>query len=346
MRERVPISLVVDDSCPLVHVYRCHSIDVHGRPPRTKDGRELVEWIPNEFLHRFCDVVERWSMAGKFSIVSAPGGRGDVVRGIQGFDPSVTREWLDASRARLSHRWDFCSEGITHNLALDLASGEYLPMGESEWSQTQTRETLTPYLIRQLELLRDAGIDATGVTSPWVFGIRVETEYIASIIAAQQAVYGRASSWYFLHMLAKHPESRPWIAFADGRATLVSIPTTTTDVWWKTIDSPRDDPEWIAELADELLTDDGRGGQVRRVLDAGGWPIFLTHWQSLYSNGVECGLAVLEEVGRRVQETLADEVEWLNCSEMARRTVVTFAKEKEIHPGQGQPAIRHSGTHP
>ena len=321
MPERTPISLVVDDSCPLVHVFRCHWVDVHGKPPLTRDGRELVDTIPNEFLDRFCDVVERHGMAGKFSIVPAPGGRGDVVRGIEGFDPALTRAWLETAKRRLSARWDFCTEGITHNLAVDLRTGDYFPEGESDWSQTQTRETLTPYLVRQLELLREAGIDATGVTSPWVFGTRVEAEYLHAIVAAQRAVYGRDRSWYFLHMLAREPGSRPWVAFAQGPATLVSIPTTTTDVWWKTIDSPRTDPAWIGEVTDELLTADGQAGQVRRVLDAGGWIVCLTHWQSLFSNGLETGLAVLDELGRRVTETLGGRVEWLNCSEMAARTV-------------------------
>ena len=86
---KIPITLLVDDSCPLVHVYRNHWVDVHGREPRTGDGRLLVEVISNEFLNRFCDVVERHGMAGKFSIIPSPAGRGDVVRGIEGFDPAL-----------------------------------------------------------------------------------------------------------------------------------------------------------------------------------------------------------------------------------------------------------------
>lgn len=317
----VPISLVVDDSCPLVHVFACHWRDVHGRPLVTPDGRAFPLRIPNDFLDRFCGVVERWGMAGKFSIVPAPGGLGDVVRGIEGHDPALTRAWLDTARRRLGPRWDFCSEGITHNLALNLETGEYFPESETAWSQKQDRGTLTPYLARQLSLLRDAGIDATGVTSPWVFGIQVEREYLHAIAAAQKQVYGRDFSWYFLHMLASQPHSRPWVALGQGATTVVSIPTTTTDVWWNTLESPREDPDWISSLADELLTADGRAGQVRRVLDAGGWPIFLTHWQSLFSHGLETGLRVLDEVGRRVSTALAGEVEWRNCSEMARETV-------------------------
>src|SRR3989442_1699458 len=80
-------------------------------------------------------------------------------------------------------------------------------------SQHQTRETLTPYLTAELEFLKEAGFDCTGVTSPWVFGIDVQDEYVASIVAAQKAVYGRNVSWYFLHMLWDKPETKPWIAF-------------------------------------------------------------------------------------------------------------------------------------
>jgi hypothetical protein len=321
MPTRTPITLLVDDSCPLIHVYRCHVIDVHHDPPLTKDGRPMLDTIPNAFLDRYCDVVEEHGIAGKFSIVPAPGGRGDVVRGIAGHDPALTREWLDTAQRRLGARFDFCPEGITHNLTVNLSEGGYFDQGESDWSQTQTRETLTPYMIRQLELVRDAGIDCTGVTSPWVFGIKVEPEYVAAIVAAQQAVYSRDFSWYFLHMIYDQPDLRPWIAPNTGEPVLVSIPANVTDYWWETINSPRTDAEFINGIADRILTADGQGGRVREVLEAGGWPILLTHWQSLFSNGTEAGLAVLDEVGRRVARSLGDEVEWVTCMEMARRSV-------------------------
>lgn len=319
MPHPVPISLIVDDSCPLVHVFAHHWRDVHHRPLVTPDGRAMPLWIPNEFLDRYCDVVDEWGMAGKFSIVPAPAGLGNIVEGIAGHPPELTRQWLDTARLRLGERWDFCSEGITHNLAVDLATGEMLPESENAWSQHQDRTTLTPYLVRQLELVREAGMDATGVTSPWVFGIQVEPEYVASIVAAQRAVYGREFSWYFLHMLHERPEIRPWVACRDGGATLVSIPANTRDEWWATLDSARTDAAFIQEIADRLLTRDGRGGAVRRVLEAGGWPVLLTHWQSLFSYGLETGLAVLAEVGCRVR-ALGDEVQWRSFSEIARET--------------------------
>jgi hypothetical protein len=294
---------------------------VRGREPVTGYGAPLREFIPNDFLDRFCDVVERWGMAGKFSIVPAPGGRGDIVKGIEGFDPQLTRDWIRTMKARLSRRFDFCPEGITHNLAVNLKDGGYFPQSETAWSQTQTRETLTPYLVREFEYLRDAGIPATGITSPWVFGIEVEEEYIAAIVAAQKTVNSRSFSWYFLHMLDTKPETRPWIAHQDEDATLVAVASTVPDVWWETINSPRTDDDYIRSVADKALAEDGKDGSIRRVLDAGGWPVLLSHWQSFFSNGLETGLRVLDEIGRRVHETLRDEVEWSTCMEVAERTV-------------------------
>src|SRR5258708_24978980 len=328
MQNLTPICLLVDDPCPLIHVYRNHWVDVHGKPPLTDDGRPLLEIIPNDFLDRYCDVMERWGIKGKFSIVPAPAGKGDILQGIEGFDASLTQQWLDTAKGRLSSLCDFCPEGITHNLAVDLSQCRqpltthhspltFFPEGESHWSQHQARETLTPYLVAELDFLKHAGFDCTGVTSPWVFGIEVEDEYIASIAAAQKAVYGRGFSWYFLHMLWSKPETRPWIAFQENGSTLVAIAATVKDWWWDTINSPRTDREWIDGIADKMLTSDGKSGQIIDVLNAGGWPIVLTHWQSLCSNGLETGLAALDELGKRVSENLAAKVEWMKCSEIA-----------------------------
>jgi hypothetical protein len=140
-------------------------------------------------------------------------------------------------------------------------------------------------------------------------------------VDAQRAVYGRDFSWYFLHMLYGRPNLRPWIALKTDEHTLVSIPATVNDFWWETINSPRTDAGFIHGIADRILTADGHGGQVRELLDTGSWPVLLTHWQSLFSNGTEAGLAALDEVGRRINRTLGGEVEWVTCLEMARKTM-------------------------
>jgi len=53
-----------------------------------------------------------------------------------------------------------------------------------------------------------------------------------------------------------------------------------------------------------------------RVLETNGYPILITHWQSLMSNGLGTGLRVLDEIGRRINENLSDKVEWMSFEEL------------------------------
>lgn len=317
---RRPIMFIVDDPAPIAHVYRCHVVDVHKGPGLTRDGRPLLEDIPNDVLGHFADVIQRWGIRGKYSIVPGLGGRGDLVHGISGGRLEEIREWLDIARTRLAPQMDFCPEMITHNLTVDLEKGGFLPLSEVEWSFSQTAETLTPYITRALQMLKDADIGATGVTSPWDFGSKVEPAYQRAIIAAMKAVYGKDRSWYFLHM--KGPEARPELVVSEPPTQLVSIPCTMDDFLWQTIDSTRTDRDYVLGIADQFLTTDGKAGAIRASLTAGGWPILVTHWQSLFSNGLETGIAVLDEVGKRVQDLLRDEVVWCSGSEVMERTIL------------------------
>jgi hypothetical protein len=319
--KKVPICFMVDDSAPLIHVYWFHKKPENGKGPFTKDGRALLKNVPNSFLDKFCDVVTKFKIAGKISIVPSPGGEGDIVNGIPGFEKSLVTDWLNTVKKRLSDRFDFSPEMLTHNKALDLKTGKYSEENESEWSKKQGRTIFTPYIIHCLELLKKVGIDATGITSPWTFGKMVENEYVEAMIVAQKKVYNRELSWYFLHTLDDQPEKKPWIALKKDNCILVSIASNMDDYFWETIDSPRTDPEYIQSIADKYITGDGKGGSIINVLNKGGWPVFVTHWQSLYSNGLETGLKVLEEVGKRIDIHLKDRVEWRTCMELTKLTV-------------------------
>lgn len=315
---RTPIALIIDDSAPGIHVYAAHCRDVHQRLT-TQDGRALELFVPNSFLEAFVEVAQRRGLAGKLSIVPNPGGAGNIPDRIEGVPEEDAREWLRIMQTALGPRFDFCPEMITHNLTLDLETGGFLPENENDWSQKQDRHTLTPYIAHALSILKDAGVDATGVTSPWAFGAQVVEEYEAAIVAAQKQVCGRDYSWYFCHSRKLEEGAKPWVAIEDGDTLLVSIPSTTHDHFWQTIDSAREDEPWIAQVADALLSADGKSGEIRQMVDGGGWPLMVLHWQSLFSNGLWTGLRVLDEVGRRVEETMSDEVVWCSCSEVCER---------------------------
>ena len=318
---RVPICFLLDDSCPLIHVYWFHKKPVDGKGPFTEDGRLLVKYVPNSFLDKFCDVVTEYKIAGKISIVPSPGGVGDIVNGIPGYDQSLINQWIDTAKRRLTDRFDFSPEMLTHNRALDLTTGKYSQENEAEWSKKQDRKILTPYIVHALELLKKAGIDASGITSPWDFGKYVENEYIESMIVAQKKVYNHELSWYFLHSLNDQPGKKPWIAARKENCTLVSIASNMPDHFWETINSPKTDTEYINSVADKYITADGKEGSIIKLLNAGGWPVFVTHWQSLFSNGLETGLKALEEVGKRINSHLKDKVEWKSCMELTKLTV-------------------------
>ncbi len=319
---KVPVCLLIDDSAPLIHVYYFHVKQVDGKGPFTKDGRLLVKNVPNSFLDRFCDVVAKYDIAGKISIVPSPGGMGDIVHGIPGFDISLVKQWLNTAKKRLSPRFDFSPEMLTHNHALDLKNGKwFMDENEAQWSMHQDRTVLTPYITHCLELEKEAGVNATGVTSPWNFGEKVEGEYTEAIMAAQKAVYNRDVSWYFLSTFYKTPGRKPWIALKKGNSTLVSIAANMPDHFWETIDSPRTDNEYILSIADKYITADGKQGSIVEGVNSGGWPILVTHWQSLFSNGNETGLKALNEVGKRVKTHLKDKVEWKSCMEVTKLTI-------------------------
>lgn len=88
---------------------------------------------------------------------------------------------------------------------------------------------MVPYISKAFSILKDADIDATGVTSPWDFGEQILDDYEEAISLSIKNVYGKNEAWYFLHMLFDTPNARPWLADnRDGRK-LVSVPGTIND---------------------------------------------------------------------------------------------------------------------
>lgn len=311
---KIPVSLIIDDPAPRVFVFYEHRTSDY-----TLDGRPMATEVPNAFMARFCDVVETYGIKGKFSIVPMPGGRGDIVNGIPGFEMDEINEWLDMAKNRLAPYFSFCPEILTHAQAVDLKTGELLPMNEKEWSRTQNAETMTPYIAKAFQLLKDAGIEATGVTSPWDFGVEVEPDYAEAIGKAYKQVYGKKDCWYFLHCLGGANAKAPWITYDQEGIQVVTIPANTGDHIWPTMDTTECSEEYIKHIADGLITEDGQQGELIDAMKNSGYAIFITHWQSLFSNGLETGLKVLETVADRINRTLADQVEWMSFNEIKER---------------------------
>ena len=307
----VPISLIIDDPAPVVSVYYHHS------PCKTtSDGRPLLETFPNSFLDAFCDLVARYGVRGKFSVIPMPGNQGDILSGLNGADQAQVNEWLDAVKTRLVPAFTVGPEMLTHNKACDVESGEIIDINECIWASDKDRTVLTPYITKAFSILKEAGFESRGVTSPWSFGIEVEDEYVQAVSRSVLDVYGKSDCWYYLRGLRNTPNAKPWVEFDDGERCVVSIPATTFDHIWDTIDNPDQSDGFVCSVADKYITADGRGGAIVEVLETGGYPLFITHWQSLISNGSCVGMRVLDEIGRRVNTHLCDRVEWMSYEQI------------------------------
>lgn len=314
---KTPISLIVDDSAPVVFVsYYCRS--PHHT---TKDGRILPSTVPVSFLSRFADVVERHGISGKFSVIPVPGAVGRIDRPIPGVPERDVAEWITIANGRLSKYFDFCPEINTHYMTWDIVNARPMDVREDVWCDSQNAETLTPYIAYALQILKNVGIDATGVTSPWAFGEHVENDYALAIGRAMEQVWGRKDVWYFLRSKYKTPHARPWISATEDGRRIVAIPGTIGDGIWKTMDSTDTSPEYISAIADQYITADGKDGEIIKALDIDAWPIMTTHWQSLFSAGNETGLHALNLVAQRVNKHLSDYVQWTNFSDLMKLTL-------------------------
>jgi hypothetical protein len=103
----------------------------------------------------------------------------------------------------------------------------------------------------------------------------------------------------------------------------VSIPAATDDPFWNT-QRPMATTRKAARAAaaagvEALLSADGRSGRIAEVIRANAPVTILTHWQSLYADGTGAGLWGLERLLARVRRRHAAELEWVTCSELARR---------------------------
>ncbi len=307
---RQPISFIIDDPTPGYNPAYFHSGFRFGPPT-----------VPRELIDRFADLIETSGMRGKFSVIPCPFGMGRIDQKIDGISDADVRYFIDVVRERIAPYLDVTPEALTHWNALDLTTGQLLPYWEHVWSRMQDRTTLTPYLVRALEIMNAVGLPSAGVTSPWDFGDGVENEYAEAVLAAQKQVNGLSFSWYFLQMdyTSRHVPPQVTVLRPDAKEAVVGIVACDPydfgrEVWRGGEPNP-----------DMLITVDGQGGRLAAVLAAGGPAAFHSHWQTMFSMGKESGLRDLAEVARRIEEHFGDKIAWTGCADLATYAAASAA---------------------
>jgi hypothetical protein len=167
---------------------------------------------------------------------------------------------------------------------------------------------------------------ATGITSPWVSGIDVEKKYAQALADAQWKVFSRKLTWYFLHATEWGPPRQCSVEYEDRqrRQVVVSVPANTGDIFWS-MDLPTRDERlaFIRQGIDRLVSPDGRSGRIRELIESGHPVVLVTHWQSLYTQGTGLGIEGLATLAERIQRVFGNSLEWVPCSELARRHVTS-----------------------
>jgi hypothetical protein len=309
---KTPISLIIDDGAPVDPLF-------YEWP-----GYETPLLVPREFTQRIADTFDRFDLRGKFTVIPMPSCLGRIDQSLKRVPAEHLADWLQLVRERFAPRFDITPEFLTHLRAYDLKTKDYQHIYEDAWISKAPLEEIVEYFTLAFQILKNVGLPATGITSPWVAGIDVEKKYAQALADAQWKVFERKLTWYFLYATSWEAPRQCSIGYEDKTRgqVVVSVPANTADIFWTTHLSTRQEKqEFINKGIDRLVSADGRTGRIRQLLDSGHPIVLVTHWQSLWTQGMGVGLERLGALAERIQKVFGNNLEWVTCSERARRYV-------------------------
>lgn len=315
---KTPISLIIDDGAPVDPLF-------YELP-----GYETPLLVPREFTQRVVETFNRYDIRGKFTVIPMPSCLGRVDQSLKRVPAEHLADWLKLVREGIAPRFDITPEFLTHMRAYDLRTKDFQHIYEDVWISQAPPQEIVEYFVLAFQILKNVGLPATGITSPWVSGIDVEKKYAHALADAHWKVFERKLTWYFLHCTEWNAPRQCSLEYEDKTRgqLVVSVPANTGDIFWTThLTARADKQEFIQKGIDRLLSADGRTGRIRQLMDSGHPVVLVTHWQSLWTQGMEVGLDGLAALAERIQKVFGSNIEWVTCSELARRHVeVTPAK--------------------
>ena len=337
---RTPLSLIIDDSCPVINkayywIKQRHEWRLRHEPDKPPTGWEKhydkLGQMPNTCSAAF---VEKWGewcgeqgIRGKFSMIPFPAGVGRIDRGFEGFPKSELRDWLRVTKDIIWRSFDLTPEMLTHTGVVDLKTWRLTEAWEQyEWSDPP-EELLTEYIAAAMQLLQDVGIICEGVTSPGSFGIKKELAYARAVLEAAMRVNRNPQPFYFLRSSATEPPEVPlWhVNKANGRAVASVIPCTND--WFGATG-------FDTSNADLFITEDLRGGRLPAVLEKELPCILVGHWPCFHVNNGP-GFKVLKEVKRRLDAYDPDRTRtlWMKTSGIGNYTMARKLSDIRVEAG-------------
>ena len=322
-RDRVPVSLIIDDSTCLVNLaHFCIPQFAEVFPDRYKQRwQDLPREIPDSFVREFGEWCGERGVRGKYSIVPYPACVGWVDRDIPGWSKRALDDSLKLVRTLMMPNWDIHPEMITHTWVIDTKTGRPYPertdrfMENWRWTDGKSVDQLADYLSYALRILKNVDLPCEGVTTPGGFGNRVLPQLSQATLQSCRDVFNAEIPHYFRHLYTDERSVSPRVEYASGLDTsdprcAVSIIGCTGD-WFGGWDGLE------RGSVDQFITEDFKGGRLPEVIARGEPAIMVCHWPGIYFNGEKVGFNIFKQIVERLHARY-DNLIWMKLSEIAR----------------------------
>ena len=321
---RIPVSLIIDDSTTLVNMayYGIPQFAAIFPENYTQDWRKLPREIPDSFVRKFGEWAIEKGVKGKYSIVPYPSCTGWVSRFIPGWTEKEMKDSLNLVREVIVPNWDIHPEMVSHTRVIDIKTGRPFPkatpefMENWEWSQNKSADELASYQAYALNILKEAGLSCEGITTPGGYGGKNQDNLALGTLQAVRDVYGAEVPHYFRDLFTEKGKSvAPIVKYpsdlnTDDPKCVVSVLGCTGD-WFGGWDG------LTPGNADKHITADLQSGRLVDVIESGEPAIMVCHWPGIYYNGDELGFNILKQVVERLHKKY-DNLIWMKLSEIAR----------------------------
>ena len=325
-RDRVPVSIIIDDSTCLVNLNRFampqfDEAFAGANPSYKKPWRDWPSEIPDAFVRRFGTWAAEHGVKGKYSIVPQPACVGRIDRLLPGWSGADLAASIRCVQEVMMPNWDIHPEMATHTRILDLKTGHPYPevstrwMENWEWTTGRSADEIADYMRYALNILKNAGLHCDGITTPGSFGNKALPQLAQATLHAVRDVFGTPVPHYFRHLYDKGEQSvAPRVEYASGLdgpdpRCVVSIIGCTGD-WTGGWDCS------TPEGPDRFITADLQAGRMVDIIQRGEPALMLAHWTGVYWNGQELGFRILQTVVDRLHQRFQTLV-WMKQSAIA-----------------------------
>ena len=318
--DRVPLSLILDDSTLLVNLNYFWMRDRNRVDGQARRWEDVPVVHPESFTRAFFEWCLGEGVRGKFSVVPCPAALGRIDEGLPLFSQAQQESWLAMCRDLGTQAFDITPEMITHTVVVDPHT--LRPVEPEIWEQVEwatlpvdQEELVTEYIAVACRILDNVGLTPAGVTSPGGFGGRTLAFYARVAGQAVRQVTGNPAPYFFQRISGEGAVETPvWYADRQQGTCVGEIIAATHDHTGSWTGYGDVDPDYY-------LTEDLQGGRLRGLTDAGDPAILCSHWQGLYGLHAEDhhGLDALQTVVRRLKalDPTGERTRWRKCSEIA-----------------------------